>query len=310
MHNTPPLSLPPTDMVNQSPFFGDLLSRKDLAASLTLYLDRLKAGAVLAIDAEWGEGKTWFGQNWAVQLKNDGHKVVFIDAFEQDYIEDPFLLIAAEIAEILKDNPKADSFVKKASGVMNILLPFATKTLINTIGEMTLGKADLSDKINNKITDKLSEIKSQMKSIQVEPEPDVTYIEPNVTTIDNTKPLAMTIHEEISQEIKQELKQEVKQNIKEEVRQDINAIFEMQQSIKILSRNCLDIHAKVLRRVRTKFMNDEMTELQVATVLSKMGFTLGTLRDIAEMGNSSKVNNNIQINNDNQQQHATIRLVR
>lgn len=148
MHNTPPLSLPPTDIVNQSPFFGDLLSRKDLAASLTLYLDRLKAGAVLAIDAEWGEGKTWFGQNWAVQLKNDGHKVVFIDAFEQDYIEDPFLLIAAEIAEILKDNPKADSFVKKASGVMNILLPFATKTLINTIGEMTLGKADLSDKIN------------------------------------------------------------------------------------------------------------------------------------------------------------------
>lgn len=169
---------------------------------------------------------------------------------------------------------------------------------------------DLSDKINNKITDKLSEIKSQMKSIQVEPEPEITYTEPNVTPIDHTKPLAMTIHEEISQEIKQELKQEVKQNIKEEVRQDINAIFEMQQSIKILSRNCLDIHAKVLRRVRTKFMNDEMTELQVATVLSKMGFTLGTLRDIAEMGNSSKVNNNIQINNDNQQQHATIRLVR
>ena len=169
---------------------------------------------------------------------------------------------------------------------------------------------DLPDKINNKITDKLSEIKSQMKSIQVEPEPDVTYIEPNVTPIDNTKPLAMTIHEEISQEIKQELKQEVKQNIKEEVRQDINAIFEMQQSIKILSKYCLNIHTTLLKRVRTKLINQEMTELQVATVLSKMGFTLGTLRDIAEMGNSSKVNNNIQINNDTQQQHATIRLVR
>jgi hypothetical protein len=85
---------------------------------------------------------------WAEQLKNDGHKVVFIDAFEQDYIEDPFLLIAAEIAEITSGNAKTESFIKKASSVMNILLPFATKTLINTVGEMTLGKANLSDKIN------------------------------------------------------------------------------------------------------------------------------------------------------------------
>jgi hypothetical protein len=63
MPNIPPLSLPPIKAVAQPPFFGDLLSRQHLAASLTLYLDRLKAGAVLAIDAEWGEGKTWFGQN-------------------------------------------------------------------------------------------------------------------------------------------------------------------------------------------------------------------------------------------------------
>jgi hypothetical protein len=145
-NNIPPLSVRPSAIVGDNPFDGDLLSRKGLAASLTLYIDRLKAGAVLAIDAEWGEGKTWLGRNWAAQLKNDGHKVVFIDAFEQDYIEDPFLLIASEIAETIeKDKTNAELFVQKASDVMTLLLPITTKTLINVVGQLVLNKADLAD---------------------------------------------------------------------------------------------------------------------------------------------------------------------
>ncbi|WP_158597923.1 KAP family P-loop NTPase fold protein [Noviherbaspirillum saxi] len=100
----PPLVLPTANFVNGRAFAGDLFQRKQHAERLTGYLDRLREGAVLAIDAPWGEGKTWFGRNWAAYLQEAGHKVVFIDAFEQDYVEDPFLLIAAEIADGLDDS--------------------------------------------------------------------------------------------------------------------------------------------------------------------------------------------------------------
>jgi len=147
-----PLSIPRSEIVGERAFEGDLLSRKKLAGRLTGYLDRLKEGAVLAIDAQWGDGKTWFGRNWAKHLEVEGHKVVYIDAFEQDYIEDPFLLISAEIAEALDDgNDGIQGLRKKAVNVMYALLPAGTKALLNMTGRLVLGSVDLSDDIEKAI---------------------------------------------------------------------------------------------------------------------------------------------------------------
>lgn len=148
----PPLSVARSQIIGEQAFEGDLLARRNLAEKLTSYLDRLKEGAVLAIDAQWGDGKTWFGRNWARHLEDNGHKVIFIDAFEQDYIEDPFLLIAAEIAEILDDeNDGKKEFQEKATGVMKAILPVGTKVLINIAGRVFLGSSDVSAEIKDTI---------------------------------------------------------------------------------------------------------------------------------------------------------------
>lgn len=144
----PPLALPRTDAAIEQAFNGDLLDRKLLGERLTGYLDRLREGAVLAIDAPWGEGKSWFGRNWAKHLEDQDHKVIYIDAFAQDYVEDPFLLITAEIAEAFdNDEGLAKSLLEKATGVMQAILPVGTKALINIAGRFALGSADLSDDI-------------------------------------------------------------------------------------------------------------------------------------------------------------------
>ena len=83
------------------PFAGDLLERTRLADRLTGYINRLKEGAVIAIDASWGEGKTWFAKNWAARLRRENHPVVFIDAFAQNDELDPFFILAAELALLL-----------------------------------------------------------------------------------------------------------------------------------------------------------------------------------------------------------------
>lgn len=77
---------------------GDLWDRKRLGEQLTGYVDRLQCGAVLALDARWGEGKTWFVRHWAKHLDDTKHNVIYLDAFANDYLEDPFLVIASEIA--------------------------------------------------------------------------------------------------------------------------------------------------------------------------------------------------------------------
>lgn len=147
-NHSQPLALPRANVVGERAFAGDLLGREKLAGRLTGYLDRLKVGAVLAIDAPWGEGKTWFGLNWAKQLESDTykHKVVFIDAFAQDYVEDPFLLISAEIAGVLDDGKGAAKELReKAAGVMKAILPAGAKALVNFAGRVALGAANLTD---------------------------------------------------------------------------------------------------------------------------------------------------------------------
>lgn len=71
MSGSPQLTLPSDrwDTIT-TPFEGDMLDRRLLAEQLTGYLDRLRHGAVIALDAPWGEGKTWFARHWAVMLKD------------------------------------------------------------------------------------------------------------------------------------------------------------------------------------------------------------------------------------------------
>lgn len=116
----------------QTPFEGDLLERAALAQRLTAYLQRLQIGAVLAIDAPWGEGKTWFGRHWAKSLENEGHRVAFIDAFGQDYAEDAFMVLSAAILRLCADDATTTEDVKRRAGeVMRALLPAATKAVIH-----------------------------------------------------------------------------------------------------------------------------------------------------------------------------------
>lgn len=148
MNDKLPLAIPPIPISNEKPFDGDLLGRARLAAKLADYIDRLQVGAVIGIDAPWGEGKTWFGQNWANSLRSapHDHRVVFIDAFAQDYMEDPFLLLAGEIAPIFRNKQGLpNSLMESAAGVAKLLLPVGTKAILNLAGRVALGSSDFSE---------------------------------------------------------------------------------------------------------------------------------------------------------------------
>lgn len=155
---TKPAYAKPSNPIGDVPFQGDLFKRKEFARKLTLLLDQLSAGCVIGIDGEWGTGKTWFGRNWAAQLAASGHKTIYLDAFEQDYTEDAFIPISAEILAALNtDDDQGRGLLTTTINLGKALLPSTAKIGLNVIGKF-LGTSDLSETVSEVITEAETEL--------------------------------------------------------------------------------------------------------------------------------------------------------
>ena len=92
---------------NEQPFancaFGD--ERFRLARMFTNYFNRTKSdsGYVANLNGVWGTGKTFFVTEWSRLLKVEKYGVVFIDAWNSDYLDDPLSIVASEILQQLTE---------------------------------------------------------------------------------------------------------------------------------------------------------------------------------------------------------------
>jgi hypothetical protein len=129
----------PHALFQEAPFDTTAFDQRTFAERIVQALDFLGQGAVIAIDAPWGHGKTYFGRNLQMDLRNKGWKAMYVDAFEADYVEDPFVLLAARIKDEATDSKKRQSLVKGASAVGKALLPITAKAIarIATAGALS-----------------------------------------------------------------------------------------------------------------------------------------------------------------------------
>lgn len=83
---------------------GDRLERARYAEFLTNYLaaEGKQRNYVLNLNAEWGAGKTWFIKRWYMELK-EHYPTVYIDAWQQDFSDDPLLTVISSIIDQLRD---------------------------------------------------------------------------------------------------------------------------------------------------------------------------------------------------------------
>ena len=91
-------------MKNQ--YTEDLLDRQRTINKWTECFIKNGKNLVLAVHAEWGMGKTFFAKQWYEYLKKLNYPVCYIDAFENDFIDDPFKVITFSIVSQLKENKK------------------------------------------------------------------------------------------------------------------------------------------------------------------------------------------------------------
>ncbi|MGL4220094.1 MAG: P-loop NTPase fold protein, partial [Shewanella sp.] len=91
-------------------FPRDTLERARYASFLHNYLviNAIDGGYVLNLNAKWGSGKTYFINRWMESIK-DRHPVVYIDAWKQDYSDDPMLTVISSLINALSEQLPAEN---------------------------------------------------------------------------------------------------------------------------------------------------------------------------------------------------------
>lgn len=93
-------------MTNRTPdeiWGGDMLGRRQDAQYLATFLSNRylskpdEAGFVLAVDGEWGFGKSFMIKRWQEELAFQNYPSVFFNAWENDYVGDPLLAFISEL---------------------------------------------------------------------------------------------------------------------------------------------------------------------------------------------------------------------
>ena len=102
-------TVPEPDSDNFTDWEGDkTFDLKPQAEALTNLVFGLDESLTIGLEAGWGTGKSIFLKRWKTIEKNKGKMVIYFDAFQHDYLEDPFLALTHDILEAIKKggNPK------------------------------------------------------------------------------------------------------------------------------------------------------------------------------------------------------------
>lgn len=141
----------------------DIFGRHELGTGLTNLVGSVTDPMVIAIDGQWGTGKTTFLKMWAGQLRQQGFPVIYFDAFENDYVDDAFTALAAEIiglveAEKKSGEPQAKAFKAKAVGALKVLGRSALKVGVKAASMGALDATNLGDDIVEALSDEAEEL--------------------------------------------------------------------------------------------------------------------------------------------------------
>lgn len=135
-------------------FKNDKLQREAIAKNLTYILrdkEIKEQGLILALNSEWGNGKTTFIKMWknmldmAIDKDFQIHNLYF-SAWEEDYSKEPLVTILGEINKYLilnneKENDNFNKVLEKIENIFKNTLPLVSKVMIRGL----LNKAGIND---------------------------------------------------------------------------------------------------------------------------------------------------------------------
>lgn len=150
--------IPDSQEINEdNPFSDDVLkNRKQFGQSLENLINNCgnDQPLVIGLDGQWGEGKTYFLKRWCRDLENNDKKTIYLDAFQSDYIVDPFFAVISEIYGFLEsiqgDNSgelkgKMEELSKKTSAVGAFVCKKTVDVVLKKISGGEIGTAEIGE---------------------------------------------------------------------------------------------------------------------------------------------------------------------
>lgn len=130
------------------PFLNCKLGREKYAGILTDIVMNYRDGFVLAINSEWGTGKTTFVKMWQQQLQNEKFRTLYFNAWESDFEENPLIAFIAEFRNLVGENinEKYKYVVKNAGVFLKNIGPAIIKAAVES-NPFTKGAADIAENI-------------------------------------------------------------------------------------------------------------------------------------------------------------------
>lgn len=142
-------------------FGGDQLEREQFTERLIQYIVGLAdsdsailpAGRVIAVNAPWGAGKTWVAKRLATQLQLNQQirrPGIYVNAFEFDFHQDPFAVLASAILSQASDTSGAKAGLKEATKtVLKESLPVLLKGAMRTGAKKLVGEEAYEDVVDS-----------------------------------------------------------------------------------------------------------------------------------------------------------------
>ena len=122
LSDCPVIKLPELSERPNEHWKGDVLGRKNYSEALSCALVCHGASMTFAVNGVWGSGKTYLLKNWADDLTELGYKVIRIDAWKDDFVEDPLAVVVGQ-------------FVRSLTGWKQFVFSLSSKSgLIRAIG--------------------------------------------------------------------------------------------------------------------------------------------------------------------------------
>ena len=110
-----------------------LLERADTGKKLSELVEKVEDSIVIALDGSWGSGKSFFLKCWAGEHTKDDNnkaKVVYFDAFQHDFLDDPLVALTGVLADKFKPETTAGKALGLAkTAVSKMLRPAARISL-------------------------------------------------------------------------------------------------------------------------------------------------------------------------------------
>ena len=123
--------LPPEVKVTlyETAFDNEIIDQSKTSKSLSEIVDRIEDPLVIALDGQWGTGKSYFLKRWvAAHTKQNGGKAltIYFDAFAHDYLDEPLISIVSAVSTRVPETKQAKISKLKAMAAKVAGLWFAS----------------------------------------------------------------------------------------------------------------------------------------------------------------------------------------